>query len=832
MNKPEVTRRRRLALAALALNALALFALALSLGFISLGPLSWLKSSDSDNVTSSDGGSATAAASISLYDVFPPEEIHSPMPEGLEETYHPTSRAVNDDIPPAGEGEQPAPTAAAQDPHSATAVDPLDWTYWRGPRYDGTSPETGLVDSFDPRGGEGSNVLWKRDDLGTRSTPIVMNGKLYVLARADAGTDREGERVVCVDAMTGDTLWENRFNVWLSDVPDTRVGWSSVVGDPTTGYVYAQGVCGYFQCLDGDTGETIWSLPLHEFFGLLSTYGGRTNFPVICEDLIIVSGVVINWGDLAKPAHRFVAFDKKTGDIVWFNGTRIGPYDTTYSGPTVTTVSGTKMLIFGSGDGKVWAFQPRTGIPIWNYTISRRGLNVAPLVVGDTVYMGHSEENEVGTAMGTVLAIDATGTGNISDQGEKWRVFELMMGKSSPVLVGDRLYCIEDGAKLQILDSKTGEPVSDGLKLGTAMRGSPLYADGKIYLATANGRWAILRLDEEQGAEFVSRGRFSRESVDASPICSHGNVYFTTSGGIYCLRDPEKTPGVGSIPPQPQERSVEEDSAPAHVQVVPVEVLMLPGQTQSFQVRLFNASGQLLDERDAEYSVEGPGTITGDGLFTANTDASHGAAIITAQVGDLQGRARVRIVPPLPWEFTFDDLTDPPVTWVGVRLRHVVRDVDGNPALVKITTIPKGTRSRCWFGPSDLSNYTIQADVRGSIEDEKMPDIGIIAQGYAMDLQGANQELEIRSWSPQLRMASTIKFPWKPNVWYVMKLQALVETDQVVLRGKVWPRDTEEPAEWTIEATDPAPVRSGSPGLYGNAKDAEIVLDNIKVYSN
>ena len=73
--------------------------------------------------------------------------------------------------------------------------------------------------------------------------------------------------MVCLDAKTGETLWENRFNVWLSDVPDTRVAWSSVVGDPETGNVYALGVCGYFQCIDGETGKTIWSIPMHEYFG-------------------------------------------------------------------------------------------------------------------------------------------------------------------------------------------------------------------------------------------------------------------------------------------------------------------------------------------------------------------------------------------------------------------------------------------------------------------------------------------------------------------------------------------------------------------------------------
>ena len=88
--------------------------------------------------------------------------------------------------------------------------DPLDWPHWRGPEMNGISREKNIVDRWSP---DGENVLWKREDLGTRSTPIVMNGKLYCLARDNPGTLQEGEKVVCLDAETGETIWENRFNV-------------------------------------------------------------------------------------------------------------------------------------------------------------------------------------------------------------------------------------------------------------------------------------------------------------------------------------------------------------------------------------------------------------------------------------------------------------------------------------------------------------------------------------------------------------------------------------------------------------------------------------------
>ena len=80
--------------------------------------------------------------------------------------------------------------------------------------------------------------------------------------------------------------------------------------------------------------------------------------------------------------------------------------------------------------------------------------------------------------------------------------------------------------------------------------------------------------------------------------------------------------------------------------------------------------------------------------------------------------------------------------------------------------------------------------------------------------------------------SKTISFAWKPDVWYTMKFRAAVENGKAVLKGKVWPRGDDEPDEWTIEAVDEAPNVVGSPGLFGNASDAEIFLDNITVTAN
>ena len=116
-----------------------------------------------------------------------------------------------------------APSGAAASP---AGPDPLDWTYWRGPQMNGISTEKNLPEEWDPAGGEGSNVVWKRD-IGSRSTPVYMNDRLYLICNDKPDVpEEEGEKVVCLDGKTGETLWEHRFNVFLSDVPHERVGWS------------------------------------------------------------------------------------------------------------------------------------------------------------------------------------------------------------------------------------------------------------------------------------------------------------------------------------------------------------------------------------------------------------------------------------------------------------------------------------------------------------------------------------------------------------------------------------------------------------------------------
>jgi hypothetical protein len=140
----------------------------------------------------------------------------------------------------------------------------------------------------------------------------------------------------------------------------------------------------------------------------------------------------------------------------------------------------------------------------------------------------------------------------------------------------------------------------------------------------------------------------------------------------------------------------------------------------------------------------------------------------------------------------------------------------------------------------DLTDYTIQADLQGTKPRSDMPDMGLIGNRYTLMLDGNKQRLRLASWEALPRIDKTVDFPWKPDVWYRMKFTVDVRTDgKALVHGKVWERDQDEPAGWTIELEDPTPNREGSPGIYGYSTGildqqagSAIYYDNIRVTPN
>jgi outer membrane protein assembly factor BamB len=703
-----------------------------------------------------------------------------------------------------------------------------EWTSWRGPSQNGVSDETGLISSWSLGG---QHLLWKADFVG-RSTPVAFDSRICATGRTGEGVNKQ-EMVACFDAESGKMLWEHRFNVFHTTVPFSRVGWTNPVGDPETGNLYVHGVGGLLLGYD-KKGKVLWSRSLTEEFGRFSGYGGRTHSPIIDEGRVVLGFSNAGWGSHAAPRHRYFAFDKKTGELIWISDPAGRPRTmTTYSTPVVAVINGQRLLVGGNSDGSIYALRSRTGEMVWRFELSKLGINTSVVVDGARVFATTGDEPIDEAIMGRVVGIDATGTGDVTKTHEVWRRSGIKVKYASPLVHDGVLFVVDDSANLHALDAATGESRWE-INLGTVGKGSPVWADGKLYVTEVNGNFHILRPEKDQAIrldqEFLTVDGERYAEIYGSPAIAYGHVYFATEEGLYCLGDPDSPMDdhKKNGPTLPDEQPLAEDAKRTWVQIVPPEVATAPGTTVRLEAQAF-AAGQPLDAAQGTWSLDGLlGTVGPKGSFTPDPKAGGQAGLVRFEVNGLEATARVRVIPDLPWteDFSSIDVRKNPSWWVGAG-RFLVEELNGNKVLAKPFKGAGLERQNVYLGPSDMTGFTVQADLLGTKKGRRRPDMGLIAGRYTLDLQGNHQRLQIRDWA-ELRFEETIDFPWDPDVWYTMKVRVDMKESAAVIRGKVWKAAEAEPEAWTLTAEDPVPNTEGSPGLYGYSPTT-IYYDNVKV---
>jgi outer membrane protein assembly factor BamB len=725
-----------------------------------------------------------------------------------------------------------------------------DWPEWRGPSRDGRSSETNLPAAWSPKG---ENLAW-RVPLGSRSSPVVFGNRLY-LFQAYGDLENTQERLVALDIDTGKMLWERRFSIYLSDVPQHRSGWAAPAVDPETGNVYVMTVGAELICVSPE-GKTVWDRSLPEEYGAVTTHGGRTTSPTIDGDKVLVNALVLAWGDLNRTNNRHFAFDKRTGQTVWVSSPQTRHYDTNQSPPIVVDIDGMKTIIVGGTDGMYHALKFNTGEPVWRVDVSKRAILNGALYRDGTAYITHGEENIGTTAMGMVAAIDARRTGELKDDAFRWKTLGFLPTFASPVMDAERLYSVDNSAIVAAFDLKTGAKLWER-GLGTLQKGSPVLADGKLYVGTENGKFFILQpsaTDVKVLDEDLLGPAESPEAIVASPVVADGRIYVTSMDATYAIGKRVPRPAAAGRSAAPARAAATPGTGPvASVQVFPYESLLAPGGKQSFKARSFDAKGNLIRDEPAAsvtWSVDQlAGNVAADGTYAAPASPSS-AGFVKATVGGVTGQARVRVITPLPWSFDFEPSAPaapppadpkaaaaaaeaPPAWWAGAPGKVFQRTVEGTGnVLVRPRDETVGRRAKVLMGPANLVDYTIEADVRGREQRRQRGDAGLINQRYGLVLFGNGQKLELHPWQAADEMTVRVPFKWDADKWYRMKLRVDQQAGGVTrVRGKVWAVGDPEPDAWTVEKLDKIGHRQGSPGLYADGI-SEMYFDNVKVYKN
>ena len=707
-----------------------------------------------------------------------------------------------------------------------------DWPQWRGPNGNGSSTETGLISTWSPTTGE--NVVFKIARSG-RSTPAVFDGRVCASGRADS----RYESIACFSAKDGAPLWDRRFVVHNTTIPYSRVGWASVSGDPETGYLYAQNGDGLLIALDR-AGKTVWQIRLGEEMGRSSGYGGRTHSPLIDDDSVLVSIVGASWGEQAPLRQRYAAIDKRTGKVQWVATPSTAAVEdfNNQANAVVGIIGGERLMVGGGADGWIYALRARTGELVWSYRFSPRSLNASVTIRDNVVYANQGDEPLEGGFMGQVIALDGTLKGDITATGRKWNANAITAAFAAPIVDGNRLYTVDNAGNLHALDATTGAPLYQ-TNLGTIGRGSATMADGKIFATEVNGNVHILKplADKFETLSHVAlkmpEGRHVEIFGSIAP--AYGRLYLMTENFLYCLGDKKaayKGPAPGApatTMPWPKEVAAAEQAL-ARIAVFPAELAAKPGEKVAFEVRGFDAQGRRVKGPPAVFSLNGlAGVVDVDGVFTAEALPVLQAGKVMAKAGALEASARVRVFGALPWSDDFES-GKVPGHWVGAG-RLAIGDSPEGKILTKAPVQVGLNRATVFIGPAAMQGYTIESDVRATRKGRRMGDVGLINNGYTLDMQGVHQKLQIRSWASELSFSKELEFAVESEVWYRMKLVVEPGAAKTTVRGKVWKRGEAEPSAWTIEFDDPVVLSGGAPGLYGDSP-ADIAWDNLKITSN
>lgn len=747
-----------------------------------------------------------------------------------------------------------------------------DWLHWRGPEQNGVSKVVGLTDNFSlAKPGEG-NLAWVQP-IGGRSAPIVMDGLIYYITALGDGIT-EGERVMCLKESTGEIVWEKRFGVFHTDIVSSRLGWANMTADPEAGLVYCHGTQGFLYAFAAKTGEIVWEHNLTEEFGRITGYGGRIVSPLCDSGLVILGLMNTSWGDFARPTNRFVAFDSKTGKVVWWadNTNTIGA--TYYSNPIVAVVNGVRIFIAGGADGELHAYKVRTGEQIWNYKFGRGVINPSPVMDGTLVYCAHGEENPEGGPIGRVICVDAA---QIDPKTKRpklvWEVKNLnrRFGLASPAISEGILYVPSDESELFAFDAKKGGKPLWKFKYGTTSRGAPLICDGKLFVFDVNAKLSILGLNGKAEPDDLNSIPFRTSSgsgfveTQGTPIAVNNKLIFMTREAIYCVNSAKPGP-VGAYKPLPAETPLNADAVATELRLFPADVVTNAGGSVSLQVIPMDANGRTVKAPAGVvpvFSFPTPplpkGAATGPPALKATATVNDMMGTITVEkvpttqqgyvmvkLGNLTARARLRVAPTIPYMNDFKKIPvgGAPAGWINANGKYIVKELDGKVVLTKVNTNASAfvAKSNTYITLPDSKNYTVQCDVMGTELRGKLPDAGVINSRYNLVLDGKNDPetnsrvLRITAWDARPRIFHSVKFNWEPSVWYTLKFAIEYKEKTAILKGKVWKVGEAEPATWTIEFEDPMPYTEGAAGLYGYVSNisetepgSEIGYDNLKI---
>ncbi len=375
-----------------------------------------------------------------------------------------------------------------------------DWPQFRGPAGNGIATGPKLPTKLDT-----GSVTWAVDLPGRGlSSPVIIGDRVFVTASSGARQDRL--HVLCFNLADGSLRWERQF--WATGRTMTHEKISAATPSPASDgrrifAIFSSNDCAALD-LDGDL---LW------YRGLGRDYPNASNSLGMSSSLVVAEGVLV--AQVENDSESFTAgLDAATGLNRW----KIDrPKKANWTSPSLLKGADGRTLVALQSSKGVAVVEPATGKTVWSYD------DGASTVPSTTVSDGKLYVPSQGL---TVLEPAATG----QPPKQLWRSSQMRPGTSSPLVLGDRVFTMNDGGILSCADATDGKRLWQ-LRLKGPFSATPVSAGGFLYCVNEKGLVQVVDPSKPDGV-VVSELDLA-QAVIGTPSIAAGSLFVRSDGKLW-----------------------------------------------------------------------------------------------------------------------------------------------------------------------------------------------------------------------------------------------------------------------------------------------------------
>ena len=451
-----------------------------------------------------------------------------------------------------------------------------DWTQFRGPNGIGVSPSSDVPARFDKQ----TNIVWRTELPPGHSSPVIGGEHIFVTAF-------EGKALltICLDRASGNVLWKRRAPRNREEPFQSTNGPASPTPVTDGKNVYA--FFGDFGLLSyGPDGGERWRLPLGPF----NNANGHGSSPILADGKL----VLICDQDTGS---YLLAVDANSGRVAW--KTMRPEYTRGYATPAMYRPKNGPAEIIVPGSYRIASYTLAAGEKLWWVGGMPWQLKSVPVIDGDRIFVngwetegdhpqrrkvpdfaealaqydkdgdgklspreapiqdaewfGDTDLNHDGyiderewqyyqmrdSSENCLVAVRAGGRGDVTKTHVIWRYRKALPNTPSPLLYAGVIYLIRDGI-LTSVNPENGAVFKQARLRGALGRywSSPVAADGKVFIASEEGKVVVLRAAPQW--EILAVNSLD-EDIFATPAIVDGRLYLRTHAALYCFARHNRT---------------------------------------------------------------------------------------------------------------------------------------------------------------------------------------------------------------------------------------------------------------------------------------------------